>query len=463
MEKANGSKTLIKDLTVGSVPRQLLIFALPLVLSGVLQAAYNMVDMIVVGHCLESAGVSAVSIGGDILMVLTFIAMGFSNAAQIIISQYVGAGRPERVSKMIGTLFTFLGGCALAMTCVCLLLRGQILLWVKTPAESWDYTMDYVVTCMVGLVFIYGYNLVSAILRGMGDSRHPFVFIAIASVLNAVLDVLFVAVLQMGVFGAALATVIGQAVSFLCALVILYRRREAFLFDFKPASFRITRETLIPLISLGIPMSIQSAAVSISRVYVNSWVNSYGVIASAVSGMGHKLEMVDNTIVHGFTTAGSSMVAQCIGAGKYKRVTKVILTSLVINGLVSGVFILCTVCWPRAVFGIFISGDAAALDMAVTYVPVAVVSFIGAIIRPAMFSLINGSGNSRLNLAVALLDGILARVGLALLLGLALNLGVYGFWYGNAFAGWVPFFIGSAYYLSGRWKRNDRLIESEAV
>lgn len=461
MEKENSvsskEKTLIKDLTVGSVPRQLLIFALPLVLSGILQAAYNMVDMIVVGRYLESAGLSAVSIGGDVLMVLTFVAMGFSNAAQIIISQYVGANRPDKVSKMIGTLFSFLGGCALVITVVCLLLRNFILEWVKTPAESWDYTMDYVVTCMVGLVFIYGYNLVSAILRGMGDSRHPFLFIAIASVLNAVLDLLFIAVFDLGVFGAALATVIGQAVSFVCALVILYRKRKEFMFDFKPKSFRISLDMLKPLISLGVPMSIQSAAVSISRVYVNSWVNSYGVIASAVSGMGHKLEMVNNTIVHGFTTAGASMVAQCIGAKKYERVTKVILTSFVINGIFGAFFILCTVCWPRAVFGIFTS-DTLALDMAVTYVPVAVVSFIGGIIRPSMFALINGSGNSKLNLAVALLDGIIARIGLAMLLGLVFDMGVYGFWYGNAFAGWVPFFIGTVYYFSGRWRKSDRLV-----
>ena len=107
---------------------------------------------------------------------------------------------------------------------------------------------------MIGLVFIYGYNLVSAILRGMGDSRHPFLFIAIASVLNAILDVVFVVSWDMEVFGAALATVIGQAVSFLCALMILYRRRAEFLFDFRPKSFRITRDTLLPLISLGIPM-----------------------------------------------------------------------------------------------------------------------------------------------------------------------------------------------------------------
>ncbi len=368
-------ETLIKDLTVGSVPKELLAFALPLVLSGILQAAYNMVDMIVVGRYLESAGLSAVSIGGDVLIVLTFIAMGFSNAAQIIISQYVGAGRREEVSKMIGTLFCFLGGCAIVMTIVCLLLRNSILQWVRTPEKSWDY----VVICIVGMLFIYGYNLVSAILRGMGDSKHPLLFIAIASVINAVLDMVFIAVFHMGVFGAALATVIGQAVSFLCALVILYRKREEFMFDFKPRSFRSFPEMLKPLVLLGIPMSIQSAAVSISRVYVNSWVNSYGVVASAVSGMGHKLETVSNTIVHGFTTAGASMVAQCSGAKKFERVIKVVLTALAINGIIGAVFIFCTVSWPQAVFGIFTS-DTLTLDMATTYVPMAVVSFIGGVL-----------------------------------------------------------------------------------
>lgn len=216
----------------------------------------------------------------------------------------------------------------------------------------------------------------------------------------------------------------------------------------------ITKDTLAPLIALGIPMCLQSAAVTISRIYVNSWVNSYGVVASAVSGMGHKLEQVNNTITHAFSTAGGSMVAQCIGAKKYSRVSRVLLTSFVINGILGTIFIIGTVFWPRAIFGIF-TNDVVALDMAVTYVPVAVVSFIGSMLRPSMFSLINGSGNSKLNLAVALLDGIIARVGLGLLLGLTFQMGVYGFWYGNAFAGWVPFFIGSVYYLSGRWKKQN--------
>lgn len=450
-------ETFIQDLTVGNVPKQLITFSFPLVLSGLLQAAYNMVDMVVVGRYLGSSGLSAVSIGGDVLMVLTFIAMGFSNAAQVIISQYIGAGQNERVSRIIGTLFTFLGACALTMTVVCLILRNNILHWINTPAESWDYTMSYVITCLVGLIFIYGYNLVSAILRGMGDSRHPFLFIAIASIINISLDFLFIAVLKLEVFGAALATVIGQAISFLCSLSILYRKQESFLFDFHLKHFRIHGDVLRPLISLGIPMSIQYAAVSISRIYVNSWINSYGVVASAVSGMGHKLETVNNSIVHGFTTAGSSMVAQCIGARKYERVTKIMLTSLLVCSVLGLFFCLITIFRPRAVFSIFTS-DPTALDMAITYVPIAVISFVCSSLRPAMFALINGSGKSTFNLLVALMDGIVARIGLALLLGIIFQMGVYGFWYGNALAGLIPFLIGIIFYFSGRWKNSDNPI-----
>ena len=229
------------------------------------------------------------------------------------------------------------------------------------------------------------------------------------------------------------------------------------MFDFKPESFRIHGDLFRPLVALGIPMSLQSAAITVSMLYVNSWVNTYGVVASAVSGIGHKVEQVNNTIVNAFSTAGGSMVAQCIGAKKYDRVSRVMLTALAITSILSCIFIFCTVCWPRTVFGIFTT-DIAVLDMAITYVPIAVISFVGSALRPAMFSLINGSGNSRLNLVVAILDGIIARIGLGLLLGLVFEMGVYGFWYGNALAGLVPFFIGTTYYFSGHWKKRNETI-----
>ncbi len=443
---------LIRDLTTGSVPKTLLRFSTPLFLSGLLQMVYNMVDMIVVGKFVGTEGLSAVAIGGEVLQLITFVAMGFSNAGQILISRYVGEDEKDKVGEMVGTLFTLLGALAVAITGVFLFSYQGILGWLNTPEDIWEFTRQYSVTCVWGTFFIYGYNLVSAILRGMGDSRHPFQIIAIASVINIVLDILFVGPLGLGPFGAALATVIGQAFSFLFALRLLYRGREQIRFAFRPADFRLGRETTRPLIFLGIPMVIQSAAVTFSMLFVNSYVNSYGTVAVAVTGVARKLESMIGVVSQAISSAGGAMVSQALGARKLERVPKIVFTALWVVAIPASLFAVVTVFHPEWLFGLF-SDDEAVLEMALIYVPVALVQYLGATLRPANFALINGSGNSWLNLAVALLDGLAARIGLALLLGIELGLGIVGFWYGNALAGLVPFLIGGTYLISGLWKK----------
>lgn len=454
---AENKKSLANDLTVGSVPRQLIKFAAPLMASGLLQTVYNMVDAAVVGQVVGSSGLVAVSLGGDVLHTLTFVGMGFAQAGQVIISQFVGAGQKDRIQKMIGTLFTFIFGLAIILTVLGLVFSKQLLEWMNTPIEAWQHTVDYVVVCIVGLIFIYGYNLVGAILRGMGDSKHPFVFIAIASVINIVLDILFVAVFQWGAFGAAVATVIGQAVSFILSIVFLYRNRERFGFDFARSSFRIHWEMMSPMIKLGIPMVLQSAAIQISRLFITANINSYGVMAAAVTGIGNKLDMVVNIFTGSMTTAGGTMVGQNIGAEKYDRVSKVIGYTFLVDLVVSLVMIVALLLFPAALFGMFVS-EAETITAAMAYIPVAVLCFASCAFRSPMFALISGSGNARLNLIVGLLDGVIVRIGLSVLMGETLGMGIYGYWYGGALAGYVPFFIGGVYYLSGKWKTRKHII-----
>ncbi len=444
---------LIRDLTQGSVPGTLLRFSMPLFLSGLLQMVYNMVDMIVVGQMVGTRGLSAVSIGGEMLMLVTFIAMGFSNAGQILLSRYVGEKRQDLIGEMVATLFTLLLSLAVIITGVFLLTYQQIMTWLNTPESIWEYTRQYSITCIWGAVFIYGYNLVSAILRGMGDSKHPFIFIAIASVLNLVLDLLFVGPMGMGPQGAALATVIGQAVSFLFALSLLYRHRDQIHFDFKPSHFRISRNVIRPLLSLGIPMVIQSAAITFSMLFVNSYINRYGEVSIAVTGIARKLENMISIVAQAISAAGGAMVSQALGAKKTERVPKIVGHALWIVSIPSAVFALITLFRPEWLFGIF-SQDPEVLQMVLElYIPVAMIQYLGCALRPPAFALINGSGNSRLNLAVALLDGVACRIGLSILLGVVFSWGITGFWYGNAISGCVPFVIGFAYLLSGRWKR----------
>ena len=432
----NARATMVKDLTTGRVVPLLLRFALPLFVSNALQAVYNVVDMVVVGNHIGKAGMSAVSIGGDLLHLLTFVAMGFCSAGQVIIARAVGEKRPEDIQKTIGTMFTFLLSVSAAIAVICYLLRASLLSWLNTPAAARAYAMDYLVTCVCGLVFIYGYNIVSAILRGMGDSKRPFLFIAVAAILNMVLDVLFV------------------KVSFLASLVYLYRRRESFGFDFQPASFRIDGPTFRRLLALGIPMAIQSAAINLSKILLMSWINLFDVTYSALAGIFNKLNTMCGVISQSFTTAGSTMVGQNLGGRKYKRVNETLLTILLIGMGFAALFTAVMLLWPEGVYGMF-TPDPDVLSVAAVLTLPVILNFFGAGTRSVAFSLINGSGRAKLNLAVAIIDGMISRIGLAALFGFALHWDCFGFWMGDALAGFMPLLIGGVFYLSGRWRSRE--------
>lgn len=447
------NKTLIQDFTQGSIPKQLFIFATPLFLSSLLQIVYNVVDMIVVGHVMGSTGLSGVSVGGDVSNFLTFIAMGVSNAGQVIISQYIGADKKDKLGRFITTMFTFLTICAVILSVVCILLRKEILVLMNTPEEAFNEALDYSTVCMAGMVFIYGYNMVSAVLRGMGDSKHPFVFISIAAVLNIVLDVAFVIGLSMGSMGAALATVISQAVSFMSCCVFLYKKRKSFGFEFKAKwFFQIEKSMLADLIKLGMPMAIKSASIHFSKMFVNSWINSYGVEVSAFAGIANKVNSISNLVSNSVNTAGSSMVGQNIGAKKYDRVPKILSTIFATTLFMAALVSVLIVTFPEQIFGIFTS-DKAVLAVAKDYLSVAVLIFFGSAFRAPSNALINGSGIYKINFATAIFDGIIMRIGLSVLFGLVLDMEHIGFWLGDALAGYTPFVIGIVFLISGKWKK----------
>jgi len=451
----------ITDFTQGSVPKQLLRFATPLLLANLLQVVYNMADMVIVGQVMGSVGLSAVSIGGDVSSFLTFVAMGFSNAGQVIISQFIGAGQKRKVGAFTGTMFTFLLGFAVLLGGVCLIFREGILGLMNTPEAAWQEALNYSTVCILGLVFIYGYNMVSAVLRGMGDSRHPFVFIGLAAVMNVILDVVLVWGLELGAMGAAIATVFSQGFSFVCCVVFLWRSRHEMDFEVTLSDFLHPKmEYLAPLTKLGIPMAIKSASIHFSKLFVNSWINSYGVAVSAMAGIVNKLGSICNLISNSVNAAGSSMVGQNVGAQKYERVPRIMITCFAFTLCSASLMSLILYLFPETVFGIF-TDEAAVMAIAMEFLPVSVVLFMGSACRSPMNALINGSGNHRVNFATAILDGIVMRIGLGVLLGLVLHMDYIGFWLGDALAGYTPFFIGLVYYFSGSWKTRKYVIKEE--
>ena len=446
------------DFTHGNVRRQLIAFSAPLFMSNFLQVVYNITDMVIVGNVVGKSGISAVAVGGDITHFLAFIVMGFASAGQVIISQYMGAGHLEKLNRFISTMFAFLLGSAALLSFFCYFFRVQLLSLMNTPPESFAEALRYTACSIPGLVFIYGYNTSSAVMRGLGDSKHPFIFISMAAVINILLDILFVIKFKMGAMGAALATVLSQGLSFISSFAFIMRNKEEFGLSLRMKDFfRIDLEMLMPLLKLGFPMAIRSASIQFSKVFMNSWVNSYGVAVSAVGGIANKLNAVGILFSNAITTSGASMAGQNIGAKKFERVPKVMLEAGKITVSISAILSAIVLLFPRQVFGMF-TQDPEVMAVAMQYLPIAVLFFFGAAFRAPMNTLINGSGNYYINFINALLDAIVMRIGLSLLLGLSFKMGYIGFWLGDSIAGFTPFFIGIVFYLSGKWRTNKYII-----
>ena len=450
------TQKIAKDLTRGSVSKLLLSFSWPLMLASLLQLVYQMVDMIIVGQVIGSTGVVAISNGGELLNFGTMLCMGFANAGQVVISQVYGSKNLDGLKHVIGTLFAFLALLGIVTGAVMLLSIDWVLNVLNVPAEAYEQARNYSMICFAGMLMIFGYNTVSAILRGLGDAMRPFLFIGIATVVNLVLDIVFVMVLGMGTAGAAWATVIGQSVSFLWSLFYLYKRREAFGFDFKLKSFRINQKALRNILRIGTPMAILFSAVGISRMFISAFINSYGVILAAVNGIGNRISMCAMVVTQALGTASTSIVGQNCGAGKTGRISKTIHLSLLYGGIFAVFLSVLIVLFPDAIFSVFDSSPDV-LQAAHMYIGIAALQFIGAAIRSPMLALINGLGNAKLSMLISMLDAIIARIGIAYLLGHVIGMGVMGFWVGDVSASFVPFFVGAVYFWSGQWKKRKYL------
>lgn len=455
---AQAKNTLINDLTQGPLARQLILFSLPIMGANLLQSLYTMVDLWVVGQFASSAAISAVSISGQIVFLLHAVGIGLGNGGQVLISQQVGAKEYARLNRAIGTLLSV---CMLASIVVTILGAAFNGLWLdlmNTPADALAEAREYLLICCIGVPFVYAGGTLCAILRGIGDSRRPMYILGVSTVVNIVLDLLFVAVFHWGAAGAAWATVIAQIVSFLYALIYLYRHREQLGFDFKPASFKIDRELTGVILRLGAPLVVMSAAITISMLAVMSMVNVYGVAASSVSGIGSKIIGFINVVAQSLQTAASSIIAQNFAAGKNDRVSRTVWLSLAIGVIFFAIAGTLLLLFPMQVFGIF-SSDAEVLALAPQYIITMFWMFLSLVLMSPTIALINGVGFTTFNLFVALLDGVVARIGLSILLGDVLAWGLPGYWWGHALAGYVSVILGFGYFLLGTWKKRRVLVD----
>ena len=452
------AKKLSKDFTSGSIAKQLLLFALPFMASNALQVLYSTIDMIIVGEFVGTAGLSAVSQSSQIINFATMVCLGFSNAGQVLIAQALGAKKPKEMNDIMGTLFCLIMIIALAFSVAMISLSVPILRAIKIPEESYDMAWDYLVICAGGMIFTAGYNMVSAVLRGMGDAKRPFLFIGIASLVNLILDILFTGILGFGVAGAAWATIIGQAASFVFSIIYLYRKRASFGFDFRRESFTLNRHYSSMILKLGTPMAVQSGFINLSMLFVNAMINDAGVVASATFGVGVRIDDIINKISQGIQYAAMPMISQNDGAGKQRRMKETVYYAWVYSFILTAIFMLLYILLGRELFMIF-SDDPLVHDMSDTFIKAILWMFPAFALMRGSGAFISGIGNAKLSMVLAMLDGVVLRIGLSWLFGIVFELGFFGFVLGYALAPYGFAIPATIYFLFAKWQKRKGLSE----
>ncbi len=443
-------KTDKRDLTVGNVALKTIGFAVPIIITNLLQALYNIADMAIVGHFIGSAGMSAVNIGGQVTMIILVFCQGVSNGGGILVSNLFGAKKKELIPKVVGTMLSFFFLLALFFIVLVLALGVPILKGLDTPPEAFAGTKTYLFICIAGTIFIYFYNVLAAVLRGIGESFRPMIFVAITVALNIGLDALFVGPMHMGVAGAALATIVSQFIS-MC-MAIWYVRKLG-LFDFKLPSFKIDKDFLKVMLKIGIPQGLQFALTNISFLLIMGFINPYGVAASAATGAVTKIGTFAVLPAQALMTALITMTAQNIPVKQYQRILKSMFVSMGISLLFTGFIFLLAHLIPEAMLGIFTT-DPEVIAIGTEYLQILTISYM---IESAMFCLygiITGGGHTYYVFGCAILSAFIIRFTFSWIFSTYTSLGLMGIGWAYVLAPACSGLAALIFILSGKWKKN---------
>ena len=399
-------------LTQGKVYHSLIRFAAPFLLAHLLQVFYGATDLFVVGQFATTADVSAVAIGSQVMNLFTYAVIGVTTGATVLLGRYFGSNKPKELAKTVGSAIVLFSFLAVILTILLSLCRDQIVFIMSTPEEAVPGTQAYLGICFLGVAFIVGYNVVSGILRGLGDSKTPLLFVAIACAINVVMDFLLVCGFHMGAKGAAMATVGAQGVSFFFALFFLKRRGLGFRFGWRDIGFHPVQIRLI--LKNGLPLALQDALVSASFLLITIIVNHMGLVASAAVGVVEKLIGFLMLPSIAMSAAVAAMVAQNVGAGQYPRAKKCMWGGVAFS--LAFAVVICLFCqfWGATLTGLFTSETSvklAAADYLRSYsIDCVMVAFVF-----SFNGYFNGCGRSIFSMAHSLTTTFLFRIPLSLL------------------------------------------------
>ena len=394
------------DFTQGSILKKLALFMLPILGALVLQAAYGAVDLLVVGRFGSTSGLSAVSTGSQVLNLVTFVVTQFAMGITVLIARYLGEKKPEQIGSVIGGAVVVFAVISAALFIVMVVFARPISILMQAPTEALDLTTSYVRICGSGIFFIVAYNLMAAIFRGLGDSKSPLLFVLVACIVNIFGDLFLVAGLHLDAAGAALATVFAQAVSVVCAVILLIKKKLPFSITRSDFGFNSQCKKFL---GIGLPLALQEFLTQVSFLALCAFVNRLGLEASSGYGVACKIVNFAMLIPSALMQSMASFVSQNVGAGNQKRAKKSMFTGIGV-GLVFGCLVFTLIMLKGDVLAGFFSTDAAVIQKGFDYLKGFAPETIATAVLFSMVGYFNGNNQTLWVMCQGLIQTLLVRL-----------------------------------------------------
>ena len=446
-----------QDLLTGNVPKKLIQFAFPLFLANLLQALYNVADMLVVGKIVGEIGLAAISNASMLCFIINSLCIGLTMGGSVLVAQYKGAGDQKGQRDTIGMLFLLSLAASIVVTVLSLAIYEPLFRALDVPAEAYPDACGYMEIICWGTVFVFGYNTVCSILKGLGDSKTPLFFVGIATILNVLLDVLLVGPCSMGTAGAAWATIAAQGVSFLGSLV--YLKRHQLSFSFKKIEFHWG--ILLAILKVGLPTAIQMVVVNTAYLLVAGMLNPFGTSVAAASGVGLKINTFAGMHCWAIGQAITAIVGQCMGDGQIRRARQVVRSGLLLNLAVTTAVVVTVQFLAEPLIRLFDNTSPEMIRVGVLYLRLC--CGVNSLVYAAMYTLDSfaiGVGAAHVAMVNALLDAVVVRLPVAWLLAFSFSIGFSGIYLGQALSPILPALVGFTYFKSRGWERKTLVRES---
>jgi len=449
MARSSGTR----NMTTGSPAGHIFYFALPLLAGSFLQQLYNMVDSWVVGNYVGDSALAAVGVGAPVIFMFSSLFMGLSNGGTVVIAQFYGAGRPDRVRDAVDTIYTAFVVAAIPLTAFALLMVKPLLFMLQVETGAYHDAWLYLTIVCAGIIGTVGYNLNSGILSGLGNSRSTLLFLAIASIINIVLDLALVLWFGMDVAGVAIATIFAQICSWLFGVWFINRKYPAI--AIRPFCFRFDRQLFRQIMGIGLPAGIQMSLVAIGSMVVMSKINSFGKEFTAAYNVGSKIDSMIFLPIQSLSTAVTAFVGQNIGARQLDRARQGIRVTVLASVVWS---LMCLVVIPLGPALVsFFSDTPTVINSGVNYLRCITPFYIPFAVMFCLNNSMRGAGESVFPMVDVILSLILVRV--PVVYWLADHFGSDYMYYGIGIGWCVGCLISVLYYFSGRWKRHGSLAD----